>query len=91
MITLIEISLVSAFILFFLIRFKVKSFWLSFLFTAVAVDLAMVLYSYSIGGLFEDSFSLFENFRAIFLYFIAAMCAELVHLLIEDVSSLKEE
>ena len=91
MIIFIEISIVAAFILCLLIRFRVKSFWLSFLITAVVVDLLMILYSSSVGGLFENPFSMFENFRAIFLYFLGAMAAELVHLLIEDAARLKQE
>ncbi len=91
MIVLIGISIASAFVLFSILRFRVKSFWLSFLITAVVIDLTMILYSYIVGGLFEETFSLFENFRVIFLFFIGAMCAELGYLLFEDVSSLKEE
>ena len=91
MITLIEISVLLAFVLFLFIRFKVKSFWLSFLVTAVIADFSMILYSNSMGGLFENPFSLFENFRAIFLYFLGAMFAELVHLIIEEFTVLKEE
>lgn len=79
MLILITVSTVLAFLISFALRSMGKNFLIAFIASSIVVEVVVIVYSGAVGGGFEDTSSIFENVRVVFLCFLGAMFAELAH------------